>query len=583
MIRSKLAVAAVVLLCATLMPLRADAQLEASLNAQRFQPAPSYHSFVTVDTARLLPKMGFGAGIMFDYAWRPVQISSSALERQEGMVDGLIGGRLSVGFAPVEWAEIDVIFPFMQLTQVGTLEDVAGNRFHYSIGDVELLGRFRLLAEEKGVGIAIIPFVSFPTGNRNLLATRGHFTFGAKAAVSRHWKVFHFGAYAGYRFVPGSAVYGNFAADDELVYGGGVGVSVLPNWLDVNLELMGSGIIGPERWNHSQDPHPGGVHSPLELHANARLMTPVGLDVVLGGGPGLAPAPGTPGFRVYLGVSWAPPINNEVVDPDPDGDRIKGDKDQCPDVPEDKDGFEDEDGCPEPDNDGDGVLDIDEPECRDKPEDMDGFEDEDGCPDLDNDGDGIPDDKDNCPLVAEDADGFEDTDGCPDIDNDADGILDVDDVCPDQPENINGEKDEDGCPDEIQVVVREDQKKIVILDRVLFETDSDVLKGESTSILTAIAKTLVDYPGIKLVRVDGHTDDAGSPEHNQDLSERRAKRVLDWLVTKGGVAKERLQSKGFGEDVPLVANDSDANMSKNRRVEFTILDQDLGDNVEVKE
>ena len=377
----------------------------------------------------------------------------------------------------------------------GRLDDVAGNRFHYSIGDLELSGRFRLLAEEKAVGIAIIPFVSFPTGSRALLATRGHFTFGGKVAVSRHWRVFHFGAYAGYRFVPGAAVYGNFAADDELMYGAGVGVSVVPSWLDVNLELMGAGIIGPERWNHSQDPKAGGVHSPLELHANARVMTPVGLDIVVGGGPGLTPAVGTPGFRVYLGVSWAPPIvGDEPVDPDPDGDGLKGAKDQCPDDAEDKDGFEDDDGCPDLDNDGDGVPDLDEPDCRDKPEDKDGFEDADGCPDPDNDGDGIPDDKDNCPLEAEDADGFEDTDGCPDVDNDGDGILDVDDVCPDEPEVLNNIKDEDGCPDEMQVVVRKDQKKIVILDRVLFETDSDVLRGESTSILTAIAKTLTDNP-----------------------------------------------------------------------------------------
>jgi hypothetical protein len=64
---------------------------------------------------------------------------------------------------------------------------------------------------------------------------------------------------------------------------------------------------------------------------------------------------------------------------DPDGDGLRGEDDDCPDRPEDLDGFEDEDGCPDPDNDGDGIADADDL-CPDRAEDYDGFEDEDGCP-----------------------------------------------------------------------------------------------------------------------------------------------------------------------------------------------------------
>ncbi len=383
----------IVPLCAAfLIPASASAQLEANLNAQRFQPVPGYHSFTTVDTARLLPKMGLGFDLTFSYARRPVQISSSALERQTGLVDGLIGGHFRFGFAPAEWAEIDVHFPFMQLTQVAELDGVNGNRVHYQIGDLELAGRFRLLKEERAVGIAVIPMVSFPTGNKALLSTRGHLTFGARVAVSRHWNRVHFGAYGGYRFVPGSKRYASFSVDDEIIYGAGFGVTIVPAVLQANLEFMGVGIIGPDRWNSASSIAKDAIHSPLEMNLNARIMTPVGLDIVVGGGPGLTPAVGTPQFRVFLGVSWAPPA--EFEDDDPDGDRIRGDMDQCPDEKEDKDGFEDRDGCPDPDNDGDGILDSDEPECRDHPEDIDGFEDEDGCPELDNDGDGNPDARD---------------------------------------------------------------------------------------------------------------------------------------------------------------------------------------------
>lgn len=68
----------------------------------------------------------------------------------------------------------------------------------------------------------------------------------------------------------------------------------------------------------------------------------------------------------------------------------------------------DEDGCPLLDSDGDGIADIHD-QCPNEPEDIDGFEDEDGCPDLDNDNDGIPDAEDECP----DQPGLAAHNGCP--------------------------------------------------------------------------------------------------------------------------------------------------------------------------
>ena len=65
---------------------------------------------------------------------------------------------------------------------------------------------------------------------------------------------------------------------------------------------------------------------------------------------------------------------------DPDGDGIVGDADQCPDQPEDNDGFQDADGCPDPDNDGDGIVDAQDA-CPNDPETVNGYQDDDGCPD----------------------------------------------------------------------------------------------------------------------------------------------------------------------------------------------------------
>jgi hypothetical protein len=136
-----------------------------------------------------------------------------------------------------------------------------------------------------------------------------------------------------------------------------------------------------------------------------------------------------------------------------DHDGVKDDVDGCPEIPEDKDGFEDADGCPEIDNDDDGIVDKEDacPNVKGEPDDDPKRN---GCPHdapatppkKDTDGDGIPDDVDKCPEQAEDKDGFEDADGCPDPDNDADGVSDRDDACP----NVRGEPSTDparnGCP-----------------------------------------------------------------------------------------------------------------------------------------
>jgi OmpA-OmpF porin, OOP family len=292
---------------------------------------------------------------------------------------------------------------------------------------------------------------------------------------------------------------------------------------------------------------------------------------------------------------------------DKDGDGILDKDDQCPEEPEDKDGFEDMDGCPDLDNDKDGILDVDdkcpdEPgiaelegcpavdtdgdglmdhvdKCPAEPEDKDGFEDEDGCPDLDNDKDGILDTADKCPMDAEDKDQFEDEDGCPDPDNDGDGVLDVDDECPiefglkekkgcpirdrdgdgipddkdkcpDQPETYNGNKDDDGCPDGKQTVTIT-ETEVQISETVYFDTGKDTIQKRSFTLLDTVATVLVQNPQITGIQVEGHTDDVGKDDDNMDLSKRRAKSVMNYLVGKG-VPAERLTSEGFGETKPKV-------------------------------
>jgi outer membrane protein OmpA-like peptidoglycan-associated protein len=269
---------------------------------------------------------------------------------------------------------------------------------------------------------------------------------------------------------------------------------------------------------------------------------------------------------VFLGIHGVLDLTKKKVDGDRDQDGIKDSIDRCPEVPEDKDGFEDQDGCPDLDNDRDKILDRDD-RCPLDPEDKDGFEDRDGCPEKDNDLDGILDASDKCPTIPEDKDGFEDEDGCPDKDNDKDGILDKEDLCPDEPETVNGYADNDGCPDSEQVRVIGD--KIVLDDRVHFWTNSAQLRPASYPLLERVAEVIRANPTYVHIEVQGHTDERGPAGFNQKLSQGRSESVMQFLISKG-IAKERLSAKGFGADKPLVDKKGEHAWFMNRRVEFAI-------------
>jgi len=103
---------------------------------------------------------------------------------------------------------------------------------------------------------------------------------------------------------------------------------------------------------------------------------------------------------------------------------------------------------------------------------------------------------------------------------------------------------------------------------ILFDTDSSVLKPQSKQLLNDVAQVLLDYPDTN-VWVKGHTDNTGSEDHNQMLSERRAGSVHNYLVTRG-VSSSRLDSMGFGESMPIATNDNPSGRAENRRVELQI-------------
>lgn len=209
----------------------------------------------------------------------------------------------------------------------------------------------------------------------------------------------------------------------------------------------------------------------------------------------------------------------------------------------------------DPDRDKDGIPNVSDA-CPDQP----GVEPH-GCPDTD--GDGFRDTVDKCPEVP----GVE-PDGCPVKDTDGDGIPDPTDACPFQPENFNGHEDEDGCPDELPPEVKEFTGTIPGIE---FDFNKATIKPSSRPTLDRAIEILEEYPDIK-VHIIGHTDDVGTPEFNQQLSEQRAEAVKKYLVD-GGIDASRITTEGRGATDPQAPNDNEENRAKNRRIEFEVVER----------
>lgn len=112
-----------------------------------------------------------------------------------------------------------------------------------------------------------------------------------------------------------------------------------------------------------------------------------------------------------------------------------------------------------------------------------------------------------------------------------------------------------------------DTKGKIDLYGIYFDTDKASIKPESDKTLNEIA-TLMKIDRTLKLEVAGHTDNTGNKTHNLQLSEGRAKAVVDALVRKYGINASRLKAKGYGDSKPVAPNNTEEGRSKNRRVEL---------------
>ncbi len=528
----------------------------------RFEPSERGSEWFVLDSLDLRGHMRPAVGAVGSWAYKPFVLYDGEGEVRSTVVEHQAVVHLGASLVVWDFVRLGANLPVQVYAtgEAGTLRGVTypAPSSDQSVGDLRLSADARVFGRyggplEAALGVAL----ALPTGSAGSYASDGRARFTPRAHVAGDIGDFAYSAKLGFQYRDRTGTLGGAPIGSEFVYGAAGGVRLMGRRLLVGPELFGSSVTAGGDFF-------GKRTSPLEALLGAHY-TMGDWRAGAGLGFGLSRGFGSPTLRTLLALEWAPqPVVAPVAEADRDGDGIVDRLDACPDVPGSPSDNPRANGCP-PDRDGDGV-----PDALDACVDVPGVRSDDptknGCP-ADRDGDGVPDALDACPNQAGQKTDDPTTNGCPpDNDRDKDGIPNVEDACPNQAGQRDKDPTRNGCP---KAFVQGNIIKIV--QPVKFKTGSaEILPGaDSEDVLTAVRTVLTDHPEIKKVRVEGHTDNKGAAAMNKTLSANRAASVVKWLVARG-VDPARLASAGFGQELPVDDNKTEAGRQNNRRVEFHI-------------
>jgi outer membrane protein OmpA-like peptidoglycan-associated protein len=587
----------------------------------RYDPAERGGSWFMVDSLDFRSEpIRPSAGLTLDYGYKPLVIYNTDGSERSALVAhqliGHVGG--DVAFLGRFRLGLNLPVALFQSGKSGSLNSISYTAASgAALGDVRVGGDVRIWGEAREpFTVAAGVSVYAPTGKQSQYVSDGHIRVAPHAAVAGKVAQFVYAGKLAVEYRNGASTIDSSPTGTELQFAGSAGSEFLDEQLTFGLEFSGGTVLVN-----------GGAFqkttTPFELMLGAHYQLGPDFKLGFGAGTGLGRAFGTPLVRGLGSFEWAPAFAPPAPT-DRDGDGVNDKDDACPDVKgvasadprkngcpapdRDKDGIADaQDACPDvkgvasadpkkngcpADTDGDGIIDEDdacptEPGVKTKDphtngcppdKDGDGIADAvDACPDVkgiksadpkkngcppppaDRDHDGVPDAIDQCP----DEPGLADFGGCPDKDTDGDGIVDRFDACPAE----KGPKDNQGCPAKQKQLVVIFKAKLQLRERVAFDAGKGTLQKKSNTLLDQVAKVLLTHPNIAKVVIEGHTDAAGDPARNKQLSLEQAQAVKAALVARG-VPDARLDVAGFGGERPLDESDG---FPGNRRVELRIV------------
>nr|WP_285853796.1 OmpA family protein [Oceanobacillus luteolus] len=125
-------------------------------------------------------------------------------------------------------------------------------------------------------------------------------------------------------------------------------------------------------------------------------------------------------------------------------------------------------------------------------------------------------------------------------------------------------------PEDSQITVDGEETKIQLPDHILFDFGESELREEAEAALDDFLGSLEKVEEGTVIQINGHTDNSGSEELNQKLSEERAEAVEVYIQENGGLDHLTFETNGYGLTRPIASNEDEDGRQKNRRVEFVI-------------
>ena len=282
----------------------AQEKLDTAVAAQRFLPLGGAQDVLTVESADVARNLQWAVGAYYNFASAPVRVvrdsslggPDQVVLRDQQTMD------LIAAIGLEGWLEIDYALPVTVNQHAETLgpgssftlaQPVAAN----GLGDTRLTLKARLWHDERSrIGLSMP--VTLPTGQPDSFIGSGIGSVGARLLVEHDMSYGRVLLNAGIQMWP-EQHFLDFHGGTSLTFGLGV---------DAPFQLGGQQFAGMLTVAGESDGFRGGASLPIEALLGARWITPAeGLDLMLGGGPGLTSAFGTPKFRVFAALSYRVP------------------------------------------------------------------------------------------------------------------------------------------------------------------------------------------------------------------------------------------------------------------------------------
>jgi OmpA-OmpF porin, OOP family len=373
---------------------RASAQDRPSVDVRTFRPSTDPRAHMVLEPVTVPAAWNPNVAAWFAYANRPVRLRDGGTGLSYRPIEHQLHLDLTAGIALGAHAHVGVGLP-IALYQSGTANlprqlSSSSSAPASALGDLALHGKVTVVSNDQGgLGVGALAVLTLPTGDRTSFLGEGALTASARVLVDYDLLIAGVQASVGYKLRsaerpwPDTTIGGTtFGGEVPWTFGVRVRPGVLKKVVEIDhenrqmLEIAVRGALpfGPVGPFGSGDPGSARL-SPVLLALSDRIelghfrdsFLLVGVDI------GLTGAIGVPTARGIVALGWAPRGH------DLDRDGVQDDLDQCPEIPEDRDGYEDSDGCPDIDNDEDGVTD-DEDACPRLPGEPSDDKKANGCP-----------------------------------------------------------------------------------------------------------------------------------------------------------------------------------------------------------